>query len=152
MSRRGWLGAALVSAAIAGLLLAVLLPRESDDSGGRTPVLVATQTIPRVLTSSHVKKAFAHQGLDLAPYEVGPGIPALGYPVGAEGTQAMRITCEIYSDSVTARGVVRTHREKRPVGIARALRAKNVAVLLDPAATPDDVRRTLRAVAELRRG
>jgi hypothetical protein len=34
--------------------------------------------------------------------------------------------------------------------VSRALRAKNVAVLLDPAATPDDVQRTLRAVVELR--
>ena len=109
-----------------------------------------------VLTAADVHKAFEHQGLDLAAYEVGPGIPALGYPVGAEGTQAMRVACLIFDLPAIARVYVITRREKRPGNvsraISRAIRAKNVAVLVDPAATPDEVQRTLRAVAELRRG
>lgn len=104
-----------------------------------------------VLTSADVRKAFEDQGLSLAAYEIAGEIPALGYPVGAEGSGAMRIACLFFSDSVTARGYVKTIREKRPGNVSRALRAKNVAVLLVPAATRDDVQRTLRAVAELRR-
>jgi len=105
-----------------------------------------------VLTAADVRKAFEHQGLDLAAYEVGPGISALGYPVGAEGTQAMRVACLIFDLPAIARVYVITIREKRPGNVSRAIRAKNVAVLVDPAATPDEVQRTLRAVAELRRG
>ena len=108
-----------------------------------------------VLTAAEVRKAFEHQGLDLAAYEVGPGIPALGYPVGAEGTQAMRVTCLIFDLPAIARVYVITIRGDRPgnsVNVSRAIRAKNVAVLVDPEATPDEIRRTLRAVAELRRG
>jgi len=155
MSRRGWLGAAPVSVAIAGLLLVVLLPREFDDSGGPTPVLVVTQKIAGgvvVLTASDVKEAFAQEGLELAAYEIGPGIPALGYPVGAvDGNAELRVVCEIHSHSATARAYVKATRAKRPGNISRALRAKNVAVFILPAATPEDVRRTLNAVAELRR-
>ena len=103
-----------------------------------------------VLTGDDVRKAFAHQGLSLEAYEIGPGIPALGYPIGAEGA-AMRVVCLIHSDSVTASGYVKTIREKRPGNVSRALQAQNVAVLILPAATPDDVRRTLSAVAELQR-
>ena len=105
-----------------------------------------------VLTAADVRKAFEHQGLDLAAYEVGPGIPALGYPVDAvEGDAELRVACLFFDFPVMARGYVKTIREKRPGNISRALRAKNVAVLLvDPHATPDDVQRTLRAVAELR--
>lgn len=102
-----------------------------------------------VLTPADVRKAFAHQGLSLEAYEVGPGIPALGYPIGAEGA-ARRVVCLIFGDSVTARGYVKT--AAKASNISRALQAQNVAVLLDPAATPDDVRKTLSAVAELRRG
>jgi len=104
-----------------------------------------------VLTAADVREAFAHQGLSLEAYEIGPGIPALGYPIGAEGA-AMRVVCLIFSDSVTASGYVKTIREKTPGNVSRALRARNVAVLTLPAATPDDVRRTLSAVAELRSG
>ena len=103
-----------------------------------------------VLAAGDVRKAFEHQGLDLAGYEVAPGIPALGYPVGAEGTQAMRISCLIFDLPAIARVYVQTIRAKRPSNVSRALRAKNVAVLIDPAATPDEVQRTLRAVVELR--
>jgi hypothetical protein len=103
-----------------------------------------------VLTAADVRKAFEHQGLSLAAYEISTGIPALGYPVGAEGGEAMRIACLFFRDSVTARGYVKTMREKRPGNVSRALRARNVAVLVLPRATPDDVQRTLRAVAELR--
>jgi hypothetical protein len=49
-----------------------------------------------------------------------------------------------------ARGYVETIRAKKPGNVSRAVRAKNVAVLLDAAATPGEVRRTLRAVVELR--
>jgi hypothetical protein len=68
VGRRGWLAAALVSAVIAGPLLAVLLPRESDTSGGPTPVLVATQTIPasaQVFPVGEVRREFRRQGLRL---------------------------------------------------------------------------------------
>lgn len=113
---------------------------DSGDSGERKIVL----------TTADVQKAFADQSLDLAGYEVGPGIPALGYPVGAEGTQAMRIACLILDLPAIARVYVHTIRAKRPSTVSRAIRAKNVAVLLDPAATPDEVQRTLKAVVELR--
>jgi hypothetical protein len=103
-----------------------------------------------VLTAADVREAFAHQGLGLEAYEVGSAIPALGYPIGAEGTARQRVACLIFGDSVTARGYVK--RAAKASNISRALQARNVAVLLDPAATPDDVRRTLSAVAELRRG
>ena len=103
-----------------------------------------------VLAAADVREAFEHQGLDLAGYEVGPGIPALGYPVGAEGTQAMRISCLIFDLPAIARVYVQTIRAKRPSNVSRALRAKNVAVVIDPAATANEVQRTLRAVVELR--
>lgn len=99
-------------------------------------------------TVTDVRETFADQGLRLETYEVGPGIPALGYPIGAKG-EARRVVCLVFADSTTARGYL-----KSIVGagsISRALRARNVAVLVTPAATPDDVRRTLRAVAELKR-
>lgn len=105
-----------------------------------------------VLTAADVREAFAHQGLGLEAFEVGGEIPALGYPIGEAGTAQQRVVCLIFSDSATARGYVKTLREKKPGNVSRALRARNVAVLVDPAATPDDVRRTLSAVAELRRG
>ena len=104
-----------------------------------------------VLTSADVKAAFADHGVDLAAYDVGPGLPALGYPVGAEGTQAMRVTCLIFDLPAIARVYVITIRGKRPGNVSRAIRAKNVAVLLDPAATADEVQRTLAAVREMRR-
>jgi len=103
-----------------------------------------------VLTAADVRKAFEHQELDLAAYEVGPGIPALGYPVGAKGTQAMRVMCLIFDLPAIARVYVITIREKSPGNVSRALRAKNVAVLVDPAATANEVQGTLRAVVELR--
>lgn len=59
--------------------------------------------------------------------------------------------CLVFSHSVTARGYVKGIREKRPGNVSRALRARNVAVLVNPAATPDDIRRTLSVVAELKR-
>jgi hypothetical protein len=152
VSRRGWLGAALVSAAIAGLLLAVLLPRELDDSGGPTPVLVVTQKIAGgvvVLTASDVKEAFAHQGLSLEDVEILRGVPALHYPVGSKG-ETQRVVCMVLPRPASARVYVK--KAARAVNISRALRAKNVAVLILPRATRDDVRRTLRAVAALRRG
>jgi hypothetical protein len=106
-----------------------------------------------VLAAADVSQAFAQQGLDLTAYEVAGRIPALGYPVDAvEDGAAMRIACLIFSDSVTARVYVKGIRDKRPGNVSQALRAKNVAVLLDPAATADDVQRTLRAVTELQRG
>jgi hypothetical protein len=46
MNRRIGVALLVLVAVIGGLLLAVLLPRESDTSGGPTPVLVATQMIP----------------------------------------------------------------------------------------------------------
>jgi hypothetical protein len=114
---------------------------DSGDSGERKIVL----------TAADVRKAFQHQGLDLAAYEIGPGIPALVYPVGAlEDDAEYLVVCEIYDFPVMARGVVMTIRKKRPGSISRALRAKNVVVLIDPVATPDEVQRTLRAVVELR--
>jgi hypothetical protein len=152
MSRRGWLGAALASAAIAGVLLAALLPREWGTSGEATPVLVVTQKIAGgvvVLTASDVKEAFADQGLSLEEVHILRGVPALHYPAGSDG-KPQRIVCMVFSRPATARTYVKIIHEKRPGNIARALLAKNVAVLLDPAATRDDVRRTLRAVAELR--
>ena len=108
-----------------------------------------------VLTAADVRKAFEHHGLDLAAHEVGSGIPVLAYPVGAEGAQAMRVSCLIFDLPAIARVYVITIRGDRPgnsVNVSRAIRAKNVAVLVDPAATPDEVQRTLRAVVELRRG
>lgn len=124
---------------LAAIVVAVLASG-CGDKGGRNEVLTATD----------VRKAFEHQGLRLEAYEVGPGIPALRYPVGAKG-DAMRIACLVFGDSVIARGYVKTIRKKRPGTVSRALRAKNVAVLILPAATTDDVQRTLNAVAELRR-
>jgi hypothetical protein len=113
----------------------MLLPREWG-TGVPTPVLVATQTIPALqprLAPADVKEAFADQGLSLASYEIGPGIPALVYPVGAlEGDAAYLVVCEIYSDAVTARGDVKATREKRPGNVSLALRARNVVVLVDP--------------------
>jgi tetrahydromethanopterin S-methyltransferase subunit C len=88
---------------------------------------------------------------DLAAYEVGTGIPALGYPVGTEGTQAMRITCLIFDLPAIARVYVITIRQKSPGNVSRALRAKNVAVFVDPTATANEVHGTLRAVVQLRR-
>jgi hypothetical protein len=115
--------------------------RDSGDSG--EPKVV--------LTTADVQDAFAHQGLDLASYEIGPGIPALVYPTGAlEGDAEYLVVCEIYDFPVMARSVVTTIRKKRPGNVSQALRAKNVVVLIDPAATPGEVRRTLRAVVELR--
>ena len=108
-----------------------------------------------VLTAADVSKAFEHHGLDLAAHEVGSGIPVLAYPVGAEGAQAMRVSCLIFDLPAIARVYVITIRGDRPgnsVNVSRAIRAKNVAVLVDPAATPDEVQRPLRAVVELRRG
>ena len=104
-----------------------------------------------VLTSADVQKAFADQGLDLSAFTIGPGIPALGYPASAAGMQGQRVVCEIYDLPSIARGVVITIREKRPGNVSLALRAKNVVVLIDPSATPDDVQGTLGAVVELRR-
>ena len=101
-----------------------------------------------VLTAADVQEAFANQGLDLEAFTIGPGIPALRYPVG-EGAE-QRVTCLMFDFPVMARGYVETIREKRPGNVSRAIRAKNVAVLLDPAATPDEIQRTLRVVVELR--
>jgi hypothetical protein len=101
-----------------------------------------------VLKAADVQKAFADQGFDLEAFTIGPSIPALRYPVGGEPAQL--VTCLIFDFPVMARGYVETIREKRPGNVSRAIRAKNVAVLLDPAATPDAVQRTLRAVVELR--
>jgi hypothetical protein len=103
-----------------------------------------------VLAAADVRKAFEHQRLDLAGYDVGSGVPALGYPVGAEGTQAMRISCLILDLPAIARVYVQAIRSERHPNVSRALRAKNVAVVIDPAATPDEVQRALRAVIELR--
>jgi hypothetical protein len=33
-------------AALVGFLLAIFLPRDSDEPAGRTPILITTQTIP----------------------------------------------------------------------------------------------------------
>jgi hypothetical protein len=101
-----------------------------------------------VLTAADVQKAFADQGLDLAAYEIGPGISALGYPCA--GCGGVRIVCEIYGFPVVARGVVTTMRKKLSREGYRAVRAKNVAILTVPEATPEEVQRTLRAVVELR--
>jgi len=133
----------LVTAAALGVAAFAVLAGGCGDGGDSGEPKI-------VLTAADVRKAFEHQELDLAAYEVGPGIPALGYPVGAEATQAMRVSCLIFDLPAIARVYVITIRETRPVNISRALRAKNVAVLLDPAATPDEVQRTLRAVVELR--
>jgi hypothetical protein len=104
-----------------------------------------------VLTSADVRKAFEHQGLDLAAYEVAGRIPALGYPVDAvEGDADYRVVCLIFDFPVMARGYVETIRAKKPGNVSRAVRAKNVVVLTLPAATTDDVQRTLRTVVELR--
>jgi hypothetical protein len=104
-----------------------------------------------VLTAADVRKAFEHQGLDLAAYEVAGRIPALAYPVDAvEGDAEYRVVCLIFDLPAIARGYVETIRAKTTGNVSRAVRAKNVAVLVDPAATPDDVLRTLRAVVELR--
>jgi hypothetical protein len=67
-----------------------------------------------------------------------------------EGDAAYLVVCEIYDFPVMARGVVATIRKRRPGNVSRAIRAKNVVVTIDPAATPDDVQRTLTAVVELR--
>ena len=134
---------------LAALLVALLavLASGCGDSGDSGEAKI-------VLTAADVRKAFEHHGLDLAAYEVGSGIPVLAYPVGAEGAQAMRVSCLIFDLPAIARVYVITIREEIPgnssVNVSRALRAKNVAVLLDPAATANEVQRTLRAVAELR--
>jgi len=104
-----------------------------------------------VLTAADVRTAFEHQGLDLAAYEVAGRIPALGYPVGAvEGDAEYRVVCLIFDFPVMARGYVATIRAKKPGNVSRAVRAKNVVVLILPAATTGDVQRTLRTVVELR--
>jgi len=101
-----------------------------------------------VLTAADVQKAFADQGVGLAAYEIGPGTPALWvYPCA--GCSAVRIVCLIFDFPVMARGYLTTFRGKR-TGYLRAVRAKNVAVLIDRGSTPDEVQRTLRAVVELR--
>ena len=69
-----------------------------------------------------------------------------------EGDAQYRVVCLIYDRPSIARGVAITMREKNPGSVSRALRAKNVEVLILPAATPDDVRSTLSAIAEMRRG
>jgi len=114
--------------------------RDSGDSGESKFVVAAAD----------VRKAFEHQRLNLADYDVRSGVPALGYPVGAEGTQAMRISCLILDLPAIARVYVQAIRSERHPNVSRALRAKNVAVVIDPAATPDEIQRTLRAVVELR--
>jgi hypothetical protein len=126
------------------LILAALVPAsgcgDSGDSGEPKIVLAAAD----------VRKAFEHQRLGLADYDISSGVPALGYPVGAEGTQAMRISCLVLELPAIARVYVHAIRAERHPNVSRALRAKNVAVVIDPAATPDEVQRTLRAVVELR--
>lgn len=143
-----------MSVAVGGFLLTVLVPRVSDTSGGQTPVLITTQTIHRVLAAADVQDAFGHEGLDTATYEVSFGVPAVGYPADAAGTGDMRVACLVFRDSSIAYHYVTTLRNRMPrvADVSRALRARNVAVLVDPAATPDDVRRTLNAVAQLRHG
>src|SRR6476659_666471 len=130
-------------AALLVALLAVLASGCGDSGDSGAPKIV--------LTAADVRKAFERQELDLAAYEVGPRMPALGYPVGAEGTQAMRVTCLIFDLPAIARVYVITIREKSPGNVSRALRAKNVAVVVDPAATANELQGTLRAVVELRR-
>jgi hypothetical protein len=103
------------------------------------------------LTAADVQEAFARQGLDLAAFQIGPGIPVLAYPTSAAGTQRQRVVCLVFGNSVTGRGYLKTIREKRPSTVSRALRAKNVVVLLGPAATANEVEGTLAAVADLRR-
>lgn len=128
-------------ALLAAIVVAALASGCSDTGDGK-----------EVLAAADVSKAFTHQGLDLTAYEVGPGIPALGYPVGAvEDGEAWRVACLIFGDAATARAYVKSIRKKRPGSVSRALRAKNATVLIFPAATTDDVQRTLSAVAELRR-
>jgi hypothetical protein len=100
-----------------------------------------------VLTTADVQEAFADQGLGLEAFTVSWGIPAARYPVGGGAEQL--VTCLIFDFPVMARGYIETIRSKR-TSISRAVRAKNVAVLIDRAATPNEVQRTLRAVVELR--
>jgi hypothetical protein len=130
----------LVTAAALVAALAAFASRCGDTGDSGEPKVV--------LTAADVQKAFADQGLDLAAYEIGPGIPALGYPCA--GCGGVRVVCEIYSFPVVARGVVTTMRKKLSREGYRAVRAKNVAVLTVPEATPEEVQRTLRAVVELR--
>jgi hypothetical protein len=129
--------AALVAAAFAVLASGC---GDSGDSGEPKIVLAAAD----------VRKAFEQQRLNLADYDARSGVPALGYPVGAEGTQAMRITCLMFDLPAIARVYVQAIRSERHPNVSRALRAKNVAVVIDPAATANEVQRTLRAVVELR--
>lgn len=93
MSRSVGLALLVVSAAIGGVLLALLLPRESGRSGGPTPVLVATQMIPgasqttstaagtklsdRRFTAMEVRRAFRRQGLPLREFAYGDPDPRI---------------------------------------------------------------------------
>jgi hypothetical protein len=130
----------VTAAALVVAALAVLASGCGDSGDSGEPKIV--------LTAADVQKAFADQGLDLAAYEIGPGISALGYPCA--GCGGVRIVCEIYGFPVVARGVVTTMRKKLSREGYRAVRAKNVAILTVPEATPEEVQRTLRAVVELR--
>jgi hypothetical protein len=133
---------ALVVILILTALVSVSGCRPSGDSG--EPKVV--------LTTADVQKAFEDQGLNLEAFTVSWGIPAARYPAGERAEPL--VTCLMFDLPAIARVYVITIRAKSSKNVSRAvsraLRAKNVAVLLDPAATPDDVQRTLRAVVELR--
>jgi hypothetical protein len=102
-----------------------------------------------VLTTADVEETFADQGLSLEDGgEILRGVPSLRYPGGSDGA-TQRIVCMVLSGPASARVYV-----KKAAGagnISQAFAAKNVAVLVLPAANTDDVERTLSAAAELRR-
>ncbi len=98
MSRKVGLGLVVLFALIGGLLLAVLVPRESDTSGGPTPVLVVTQTIPGptdddLVSRGSVAAVFARAGealtvrLDMAQADTGSPVDVIYVPQGDDTPQ-----------------------------------------------------------------
>jgi hypothetical protein len=102
-----------------------------------------------LLTTSDVRKAFAHEGLNLT---VGRdkfhGVHYLRYAVD-QTADGIRVVCFVFADPASAQSYAT--RAATTANIYRALAARNVATLLTPGSTPDERRRTLRAVTALRR-